>query len=248
MTGLTRILILTGACSLLSWIEARRPFRAFGEVRIHHVRPNLALAALTIATNVAFAAVVPPAGPWIVVHWPFWVQALAGVALLDFCAWAAHVLLHKTSWGWRTHRVHHSDRAVDVTTAFRQHPGETLWRLAWRLGPVWLVGIPLPIVAIHETLSAANALLEHANVLVPPSLDRVLRGVFVTPNMHKWHHSRDARETDTNYGNILSVWDRLFGTLTIDNGFARLRFGLEGFDRPDPQSLAALLRLPRVRS
>jgi sterol desaturase/sphingolipid hydroxylase (fatty acid hydroxylase superfamily) len=243
-----RIVILAGACALLWVIEGRRPLMAFGEHRTRHVRPNLGLAALTILTNVAFAAARPASGSRAAVAWPFWLQALAGVAILDFFAWAAHVLLHKTSWGWRTHRVHHSDMAVDVTTAFRQHPGETIWRLAGRLGPIWVIGIPLPIVAIHETLSAANALLEHANVAIPDRLDRVVRSVFVTPNMHKWHHSRDVRETDTNYGNILSVWDRLFGTLTSDTGLSRLRFGLDGFDRPDSQSLAGLLRLPSVRS
>ena len=247
MTGVTRIAILAAACSLLWVIEGRRPFMAVGEHRRRHLRPNLVLAALTILTNVAFAAALPPAGRGMVVEWPFWLQALAGVAILDFFAWAAHVLLHKTTWGWRTHRVHHSDMAVDVTTAFRQHPGETIWRLAWRLGPIWVIGIPLPIVAIHETLSAANALLEHANVAIPDRLDRVVRSVFVTPHMHKWHHSRDVRETDTNYGNILSVWDRLFGTLTRDTAFSRLRFGLDGFDRADSQSLAGLLRLPVVR-
>ena len=76
--------------------------------------------------------------------------------------------------------------------------------------PIWIFGIPLPVVALHETLSAANALLEHANLALPEAADRLVRWVFVTPNMHKWHHSRDARETDTNYGNILSIWDRIF--------------------------------------
>jgi sterol desaturase/sphingolipid hydroxylase (fatty acid hydroxylase superfamily) len=179
--------------------------------------------------------------------WPAWLQAVAGVTILDLFAWIAHVLLHKTAWGWRTHRVHHSDLAVDVTTAFRQHPGETLWRLAWRLLPIWIIGIPLPVVALHETLSAANALLEHANLALPEAADRFVRSIFVTPNMHKWHHSREARETDTNYGNVFSIWDRLFGTLTTRAEFSRLRFGLDGFDGADSQSLGGLLRMPAAR-
>jgi sterol desaturase/sphingolipid hydroxylase (fatty acid hydroxylase superfamily) len=247
MTALARVAALAGACSLLWVIEGRRPFIALGGHRARHVRPNLVLAGLTVLTNVAFATALPPSRSRLNLDWPFWLQALAAVVILDFFAWAAHLLLHKTSWGWRTHRVHHSDVAVDVTTAFRQHPGETIWRLAWRLVPIWILGIPLPFVAVHEALSAANALLEHANVGVPESLDRLLRWVFVTPNMHKWHHSRDARETDTNYGNIFSIWDRLFGTMTTRAEFAQLRFGLDGFDRPDRQSLAGLLRMPIVR-
>jgi sterol desaturase/sphingolipid hydroxylase (fatty acid hydroxylase superfamily) len=172
------------------------------------------------------------------------IAALAGAC---FLAWVAHVLLHKTAWGWRTHRVHHSDVAVDVTTAFRQHPGEAMWRLGWRLLPIWILGIPLPVVALHETISAANALLEHANVGIPEAVDRLVRSVFVTPNMHKWHHSRDARETDTNYGNILSIWDRVFGTMTSRPEFSRLRFGLDDFDGAGSQSLAGLLGMPAHR-
>jgi sterol desaturase/sphingolipid hydroxylase (fatty acid hydroxylase superfamily) len=243
MTALARVAALAGACSLLWVIEGRRPFMAFGEHRARHVRPNLALAGLTILTNVAFAAALPSGSP-ANLHWPFWLQALTGVMILDCSAWAAHVLLHKTAWGWRTHRVHHSDVAVDVTTAFRQHPGETLWRLGWRLLPICVIGIPLPIVALHETLSAANALLEHANVALPESIDRLLRSLFVTPNMHKWHHSREVTETDTNYGNILSIWDRLSGTMTSRPEFSGLRFGLDGFDGAESQSLGGLLRMP----
>ena len=247
MTALARVAALAAACSLLWVIEGRRPFMAFGEHRARHVRPNLALAGLTILTNVAFAAALPPSASPLALHWPFWLQGLAAVAILDFFAWVAHILLHETSWGWRTHRVHHSDVAVDVTTAFRQHPGETIWRLAWRLVPIWILGIPLPFVALHETLSAANALLEHANVGIAEGVDRVVRSIFVTPNMHKWHHSRNARETDTNYGNILSIWDRLFGTLTSRTEFSKLRFGLDGFDGAGSQSLRGLLGMPAQR-
>jgi sterol desaturase/sphingolipid hydroxylase (fatty acid hydroxylase superfamily) len=241
---MVRIPALTAACLLLWVMEGRRPFMPLGDSRVRHVRPNLVLAALTVLTNLAFAAALPSRTSATSLDGPLWLQAVAGVAILDFFAWTAHLLLHKTAWGWRTHRVHHSDMAVDVTTAFRQHPGETLWRLAWRLLPIWIFGLPLPVVALHETLSAANALLEHANLALPESADRLLRSVFVTPNMHKWHHSRDARETDTNYGNILSIWDRIFGTMTRKAGVAHVRYGLEGFDDARSQSLAGLLRMP----
>jgi len=247
MTAVVRIAALAAACTLLWVVEGRRPFIPFGEERARHVPPNLVLAALTVLTNVALAAALPARTAALSPEWPYWIQAVAGVAILDFFAWIAHVLLHKTGWGWRTHRVHHSDVAVDVTTAFRQHPGETLWRLAWRLFPIWIFGIPLSVVALHETLSAANALLEHANLALPEAADRLVRSVFVTPNMHKWHHSREAQETDTNYGNIFSIWDRLFRTMTTRPEFSRLRFGLDGFDDADAQSLGGLLRLPTSR-
>jgi sterol desaturase/sphingolipid hydroxylase (fatty acid hydroxylase superfamily) len=239
--------VLLGACALLWAVESRWPLFAFGSARARHLLPNLVLASMTILMNLGFTSALRAArpdfgfggGPW-----PLWLQGVAGVAVLDFFTWLSHFLLHKMAWGWRVHRVHHSDVAVDVTTAFRQHPGETVWRIAWRVLPVTALGLPIPVVALYELLSATNGLLEHANIAVPARADGLMRWLFVTPNMHKWHHSRDARETDTNYGNIFSVWDRLFGTLTGRAQLARLRYGLDGFDGSDSQSLGGLLRMP----
>lgn len=243
-----RLVVLFGACVLLWGMEFRWPLFALGRDKARHLFPNLVLTSLTILMNVGFASAFRP-GRSLLGLWPeakpFWYQAMLGIALLDLFAWLAHVLLHKLSWGWRVHRVHHSDLAVDVTTALRQHPGETVWRSLWRVLPVTALGIPIPVVALYETLSAANALIEHANIAVPERVDRLLRWLAVTPNMHKWHHSRDARETDTNYGNILSIWDRLFGTFTGQGELGRLRYGLEGFDAS--QSLGGLLRMPIAR-
>jgi sterol desaturase/sphingolipid hydroxylase (fatty acid hydroxylase superfamily) len=143
--------------------------------------------------------------------------------------------------------VHHSDVAVDVTTTFRQHPAETIWRVGWRAVPATALGIPLSLVALYELISASNALLEHANVRVPRRLDRMLRWLFVTPHMHKWHHSREVSETDTNYGNLLSLWDRMFGTFTEGLRLEDLRYGLDGLEGPRAQSLRGLLRMPLTR-
>jgi sterol desaturase/sphingolipid hydroxylase (fatty acid hydroxylase superfamily) len=242
-----RVAALLGACALLWAVESRWPLFAVGRDRLRHLLPNLVLASLTILINLGFTTALRPArldvGLWNDV-WPPWLQAVVGVVILDFAAWLAHALLHKVPWGWRMHRVHHSDVVVDVTTALRQHPGETVWRVGFRVLPVAALGIPIPVVAIYETLSAANALLEHANLAVPGRVARVVCWLFVTPNMHKWHHSRDARETDTNYGNIFSTWDRLLGTFTDQTELAPRRYGLDGFDGSDSQSLGGLLRMP----
>jgi sterol desaturase/sphingolipid hydroxylase (fatty acid hydroxylase superfamily) len=242
-----RLEALFGACALLWVVESRWPLVAFGRERSRHVVPNLALASLTVAMNLAFSRALRPtwleAGRWSDA-WPLWLQAGAAVAALDLFAWSSHVLLHKTAWGWRMHRVHHSDVTVDVTTALRQHPGETIWRIAWRVLPLAILGIPIRLAALYEALSAANALLEHANIGVPASAERIVGWLLVTPGMHKWHHSRDPRETDTNYGNILSIWDRLFGTFTAQGQPGGLRYGLDGFDGSDSQSLGGLLRMP----
>ena len=133
---------------------------------------------------------------------------------------------------------------VDVTTAFRQHPGETLWRMAWQLAGTLALGLPLWAVLAYLILSALNAELEHANVRVSARVDRFIRLAFVTPHMHKVHHSRDQRETDSNYSNIFSIWDRLFRTYTPGVDFAALHYGLEGFEGGRAETLRGLLRLP----
>jgi sterol desaturase/sphingolipid hydroxylase (fatty acid hydroxylase superfamily) len=136
-----------------------------------------------------------------------WAQLIVGVLVLDLFAYFAHVLLHKSWLGWQFHRVHHSENAVDVTTAFRQHPGETVWRILWQLAAIVLLGIPLWVVVVYLILSGLNAELEHANIRLNSRVDHLLRLLVVTPNMHKVHHSRDQRETDSNYSNIFSIWD-----------------------------------------
>jgi sterol desaturase/sphingolipid hydroxylase (fatty acid hydroxylase superfamily) len=134
-----------------------------------------------------------------------------------------------------------------VTTAFRQHPGETVWRILWQLAAVVAFGLPLWVVAVYLTLSGLNAQLEHANVRLSDRVDRLLRLIVVTPNMHKGHHSRIQKETDTNYSNIFSCWDRLCGTYTPRVNFKELRYGLAGFDDRHKQSLRGLLRMPFVK-
>ena len=215
------LLLLIFLCAVLFSIES-------GEHR-RRVGPNLGLTVVLLLTNLAlsFAAAWTSAVSQRESALPVWLQAILGIAALDFFAYAAHVLLHKIPFAWRFHRVHHSDEMVDVTTAFRQHPGETVWRVVWQLPAIAIFGLPLWIVALYLTISAANAQLEHANLRLPETLDRCLRVLFVTPNMHKTHHSRLQPETDSNYSNIFSVWDRLFGTYTRRIDFTSLRYGLD---------------------
>src|SRR5207253_1714256 len=122
---------------------------------------------------------------------------------------------------------HHSEKVVDVTTAFRQHPGETVWRILWQLAAIIIFGLPLWVVVIYLTLSALNAQFEHANIKLNSRIDGLLRLFVVTPDMHKAHHSRRQLETDTNYSNIFSFWDRLCGTYTPRTNFKELRYGLD---------------------
>jgi sterol desaturase/sphingolipid hydroxylase (fatty acid hydroxylase superfamily) len=137
---------------------------------------------------------------------------------------------------------------VDVTTAFRQHPVETLWRSLWQCVGTVAFGLPFWVLPVYLSFSSLNALLEHANLRVHDRVDRFLRLVIVTPNMHKLHHSRVADETDSNYSNIFSIWDRLFGTYTRRPESHTLGYGLDGFDSKQKQRLKELIMEPFRRA
>jgi sterol desaturase/sphingolipid hydroxylase (fatty acid hydroxylase superfamily) len=226
---------------------------AGAEVRGRRLRANLALTGVLIAATFALdrAAALAGAPSWTGGFGilsgstlPPWAQLAVVVVALDGLAYLAHVLMHKLPAAWRFHRVHHSDAHVDVTTAFRQHPLEATWRYAFQLAGVLILGASSTSVAIYLALSALNAQLEHADLSLPWRADRWLRAVFVTPAMHHVHHSRFQAETDTNYSNIFSIWDRLLGTYRAPRPGERIAFGLDGFDAPAQQRMAGLLALP----
>jgi len=173
-----------------------------------------------------------------------WMTAVIAVLALDFSFYLAHVAMHELPAFWRFHRVHHSDPAVDVTTTLRQHPGEGVIRYVFLAAFAIALGTSPGAFAVYRLGSAFSGLLEHANIRVPRRLDRLLSLVFTFPNLHKIHHSRDARYTDTNYGNIVSLWDRLFFTFTPSRFGTKIFYGLDGFDDPAQQTTAGLLVLP----
>jgi sterol desaturase/sphingolipid hydroxylase (fatty acid hydroxylase superfamily) len=251
-----RLSALILACALLWTLESVVPLYRYGRERLPHAFQNAVLALLLVLTNLALSAGTARLavfgdsrgiGLFPLLDLSPLLTLILGVAALDFFGYWAHRLLHQSCLGWRFHRVHHSEVAVDVTTAFRQHPGETAWRILWQLGAVVLFGLPLWVVAVYLTLSGLNAQLEHANIRSGDRLDGLLRLLVVTPNMHKAHHSRRQKETDTNYSNIFSFWDRLCGTYTPRVDFGELRYGLDGFDDVSKQSLRGLLRMPFVK-
>jgi sterol desaturase/sphingolipid hydroxylase (fatty acid hydroxylase superfamily) len=238
---------------LLALVESVFPFRR-SEWRRGHLAANLGLTAATITLNFVFGAATAGGAEALRARGfglgaggtPSLLLLVAGVALLDLSTYAAHRLMHATAL-WRVHRVHHADPFVDVTTAYRQHPLETLVRAAFIAVPAWTLGLPAATIAAYRVLSAANALAEHANVRVWPRLDAALSLLFVTPNMHKVHHSRRPPETDSNYGNLLALYDRLLGTFTPSARSADVQYGLDGYDTCERQGLGALLRAPFER-
>ncbi|HET8645226.1 MAG TPA: sterol desaturase family protein [Vicinamibacteria bacterium] len=249
------VLAMMAANGLALFLLERRGPSGGGDGRSRHVGPNLALTALLIAANVALeriSSAVPvatgEAGAGLA-RWapPGWAAILLVVIALDGLAYLAHVLMHKLPPAWRFHRVHHSDAYVDVTTAFRQHPFETAWRQGFLLAGALALGASPAAVAVYLALSALNAQVEHADVRLPWRLERALRLLVATPAMHRVHHSRRQAETDTNYSNIFSFWDRLFGTFRAPRRGERIATGLDEYDGPRHQRTAGLLALPFAR-
>jgi sterol desaturase/sphingolipid hydroxylase (fatty acid hydroxylase superfamily) len=148
-----------------------------------------------------------------VISLPVLLQILIGLLLLDFIgAYLIHWIQHKVYWMWRFHVIHHTDLHVDTTTALRHHPGESVFRAAFTTLAVLLAGAPIWLVMLYQSLSALASQFNHANLKLPKWVETWARWIFVTPGMHRVHHHHVQPFTDTNYGNIFSIWDRLFGT------------------------------------
>jgi len=252
--SLASIIVIAAMMAMVAWIESGLPLHARGRWNRAHLGPNLALTLITFATNAFFNAALVAA---LIRHSAggFAILPRLGlrsgsatlvvvVLVLDFSIYLAHVAMHKSAALWRVHRVHHSDPAVDVTTTIRQHPGEGVIRYAFLAAFAIALGAPPAAFAVYRLWSAVTGLFEHANVRLPVALDRALSLVIISPNMHKVHHSRDARHTDTNYGNIFSWWDRLFSTFTPARAGIDVVYGLDGLDHPSAQTTAGLIALP----
>ena len=243
------ILIVMAAIAL---VETLIPLHARkGSTR--HLLPNLMLTFLTFGTNLFLNAALVLTLVWLqtfnfgVLHtfalapW----QALAITVLaLDFSFYVLHVAMHKIPGLWRYHQVHHSDPMLDVTTTIRQHPGESAIRYVGLAAMAIALGASPAAFAVYRVWSALQGLIEHANIKLPRALDTALALVITSPNMHKVHHSRDPRLTDTNYGNITSLWDRLFFTFTPARVGTDVDYGLDGYDERRDQSTLGLLAMP----
>jgi sterol desaturase/sphingolipid hydroxylase (fatty acid hydroxylase superfamily) len=213
---------------------------------------NLWLTATSFLSNWLLASVAAvaalslrPAGVIAQWHWPMWLQIATGIVVLDFSVgYLSHRAMHMWPPMWRFHQVHHSDDFVDVTTTYRTHPVETVWRFGFAIAPVWFLGLPAQAVVIQRLLQASNGVIEHANIRLWPPLDRLLSLVWVTPNVHKMHHSREVSETNSNYANLLTIYDRLLGTYTPAARARSVVYGLDDAERLASASYPQLLSLP----
>ena len=180
---------------------------------------------------------------------PFWVAVLASVLVMDFFIWLQHVMVHAVPVLWRLHRVHHADLDFDVTTGTRFHTLEILLSMLIKVAVIVLLGPPVLAVVLFEVILNATSMFNHANVKIPAALDRFLRHIVVTPDMHRVHHSIEDDEINSNFGFNLPWWDRLFGTYRAEPraGHQGMAIGIRAF-RTDKWCswLPGLLAIPFV--
>jgi sterol desaturase/sphingolipid hydroxylase (fatty acid hydroxylase superfamily) len=200
----------------------------------------------TAAVGVALVAQVGGWGLLPALDAPSWLAIIIAVIALDLAIYLQHVLFHAVPVLWRLHRMHHADLEIDVTTGARFHPIEILLSMAIKLGVVAALGAPAVAVLIFEVLLNATSMFNHGNVRLPQRLDRVVRWLVVTPDMHRVHHSILPRETNSNFGFNLAWWDRLFGTYRAQPqaGHAAMTIGIEQFRDPRELRLDRMLLQP----
>lgn len=252
-----RSAILIGGIMFFWLIEDGWPLFRFSYNKWRHAGINVFFTLTTIIVNFMLAFVLIATSEWAVtnkfgilqwVQLPLWVQTIGGLLLLDFVgAWLAHFVQHKTKWMWRFHIIHHSDQHVDTTTANRHHPGESVIRFVFTTVAILIAGAPMWLVFLYQSFSVVLSQFNHANIVLPGPLDTFLRILIVTPNMHHVHHHYVQPYTDSNYGNIFSVWDRIFGTMqTIDQ--KSIIYGIDTHLKPEENSrINNLLLIPFQR-
>ncbi|ADV47907.1 fatty acid hydroxylase [Cellulophaga algicola DSM 14237] len=251
--SLHRSLLLVGGISFFWLLEGAIPLVFFKYKKWKHALPNLFFTGTTVLINFALAFLLLKTSDWTVeanfgiINWlplPYWAYVLLGLLLLDFFgAYVAHYTEHKVKLLWMVHLVHHTDHHVDTTTANRHHPFESVIRFAFTLFGVVVVGAPIGIVMLYQSVSLIAAQFTHANKL-PKKVDKVLSWVLVSPDMHKVHHHYMLPYTDANYGNIFSIWDRIFGTfMTYDR--EAIVYGVDTFpDEAENGTIRLLLKQP----
>ena len=179
-------------------------------------------------------------------QWPAAVEMAAGIIFLDLMIYLQHVVVHMIPFFWRFHRVHHSDLDLDVSSGFRFHPVEILGSMIYKMGLIAAIGPSVLTVVVFEAILSSMAQFTNSNIKLPLGLDSTLRWLFVTPDMHRIHHSVEVEETNSNYGFNLSIWDRMLGTYIHipKKPQPEIVIGVPSFRKPEEVSLINLLLIP----
>lgn len=247
--------ILVGGLVFFWMLEGTLPLFGFKYNKVRHAGINLFFTLCTMIIGFGLASVLLAASDFVsanefgllyIVSLPLWAQLVVGVLLMDLIgAYFIHWTEHKVKWMWKFHVVHHSDTTVDVTTGLRHHPGETVFRISFTILAVIVIGAPMWIIMFYQSMSVLFAHLTHANINMPKGVDRALSWVFITPLMHKVHHHYQQPLTDTNYGNIFSFWDRMFGTFAQVDDTKELIYGVDTHMKAEENDrMANLLKIP----
>lgn len=250
-----RSAILIGGIAFFWMAECAVPLFQFKYNKIKHAGINIFFTLTTIVINFALAFILLKSAEWAVnnnfgiLQWlpemPLWAYTIVGLLLLDLIgAWFVHWTEHKVKWMWKFHLIHHSDTNVDTTSANRHHPGESVFRFIFTTAGIVIAGAPMWMVFMYQAISVLLSQFNHANIVIPKWLDNAISWVIVSPDMHKVHHHYVLPYTDSNYGNIFSIWDRIFGTfMTLDRD--KIVYGIDTHMKPEENSrLGSLLKIP----
>ncbi|MGL1885447.1 MAG: sterol desaturase family protein [Reichenbachiella sp.] len=250
-----RAILLIGGIIIFWVLEGVIPLFKFKYNKVQHAGVNLFLTATTMVVGFAFASLLLKTSDYVaqsafglmyLIDMPLGLQVIVGLLLLDFIgAYLVHLVEHKVKWMWRFHLVHHTDTTIDVTSGLRHHPGETVFRMAFTIMAVAIVGAPMSIVMLYQSLSVLFAHFNHSNIPLLGKWDKIFSWVIVSPNMHKVHHHYQQPLTDSNYGNIFSLWDRLFGTFVYVEDMSQVKYGIDTHMKPEENNkLSNLLAIP----
>lgn len=254
--AIVRIAAFAGIFLAMAGWEVIAPRRDRAETRRSRWVANLGMVALdtillrvTVGAPAVAVAAVADEGGWGLfgrISIPYWAEFILTILILDFAVWVQHVLTHVVPLFWRFHRVHHTDLDVDTTTGVRFHPVEIIGSMLYKTGVVAAVGAPPWAVLAFEVILNGTALFNHGNVRMPRGPDRMIRSVFVTPDMHRVHHSILPKETNSNFGFALSWWDRLLGTYRPEpaGGHTAMTLGVQGYREQRELGLGRLLVQP----
>jgi len=241
-------------CLSVSWLlEFAVPLVQLDYRKWRHAGVNLVFFSTSLIINILFGIATVGVFLWTsqiefglfyLVSLPVWVELLLAVMILDFVAqYVAHYLLHRIAWMWKFHLVHHSDTKVDATTGTRHHPGDYFIRELFALATILITGMPLAFYVIYRIASILFTYFSHANISLPVWMDKMISIVFITPNMHKFHHHYERPWTDSNFGNIFSFWDRIFGTLVYGDP-KQVQYGVDVVESSKSEDLLYQFKLP----
>ena len=234
-----RMAFLVGGLLIFWIIEGAIPLLplTYKKNKLRHASVNFGFTVIHLIIHTLLAILIVLLADWCakqsfgIVYWTranVLFTVIIGVLALDFSSWLVHLIMHKVRPLWRFHLIHHSDNNVDVTTGLRHHPGDSLLRGIFFLLLIFISGAPMYAVMIYQTLIVLSTAFTHANISLPRQLDRVLSFILVSPNMHKVHHHWKQPYTDSNYGAVFSIWDRLFGTYNHLEP-REIRYGLDRY-------------------